>query len=1024
MFQKKVVEKYLSKIDLNLLREKYSVFCKIYKNEAKIKNIRSMKEEQYQEGFIRDLFCSVLGYTIKPEPNYNILTELKNETKNKNNARKSDGAICWENDETKVRAVIELKGTETANLDAVARQAFDYKSHHENCSYVIVSNFERLRLYIETQIDFEEFNLFSLDFERFKLLYLLLEIGNLKSDIPLNLKHETLTEEKAITDKFYADYSTFKRLLFEDMTENNPCKDKLVLFKKTQKLLDRILFILFCEDRGLLPLNSTLEIIKRWETSKENFIDVPLYSLFKQFFGWIDSGFTNPNDRTKSIFAYNGGLFKPDEILDGVKIGDDVLYILVKRLAGYDFESQISVDILGRIFENSLTEIEEIQNKIQNEKNGLASGLKTDLKAVNIGKRKKDGVFYTPEFITKYIVENTLGKLCEKKRTEMGISDEKIARLSSKKEKSEMNSLIHEYQKWLLKLKILDPACGSGAFLTAALAQLKREHKLCFDYLSLLNGDQMTFDEFNDNSILENNLYGVDINEESVEIAKLSLWLHTAKKNRKLTTLNGKIKCGNSLIDDPKVAGGKAFCWEKEFPEVFKKEDGQETLDACGKSGFDLVIGNPPYVNIKNVENNVNANVKEFYKSHYKSAKIMYDLYSLFTEKAHYLLKENGLFGCIFSNSWLGSQSFLSFREFLAKDVTVTELTDLPDKIFRDAAVRTVICLYENRKPNINDEIKITKCAGTQFFSKGFSLKYKEILENPNLSFYLEKKISLDKAKTVKLGDIAKFTAGISTANDKKFVLKEKIDGDCYLFLRGRDISRWKKPVPSGDYIWYKLELMSENVNARPRVKENFLVPQKILIQDVATEITATLDTKKFLCNKTINTLYDVNKDYDMKYILALLNSKFVNAYFKQMYPTGLHTEVSQLLNLPVPEISLDEQEPLISLADKMLSLNADFQKKSSNFLKVVKQTFSLEKASAKLENFYDLEFDGFIKELKKKVSPKEKLEWLDIFEETKAGLQEIMQKISETDRLINQIVYNLYGVTEEEINTVEKRDV
>lgn len=163
MFQKKIIEKYLSKIDSQLLEEKYKLYSSIFLKEAKQKNIRESKEEQYQEGFIRDLFVTVLGYTIKPEENYNIFTEAKNETKNKNNSKKSDGAICEENDENKIRAVIELKGTDTTDLDKVAFQAFSYKNHHENCNYVIVSNFERLRVYVETQIEFVEFNLFRLE---------------------------------------------------------------------------------------------------------------------------------------------------------------------------------------------------------------------------------------------------------------------------------------------------------------------------------------------------------------------------------------------------------------------------------------------------------------------------------------------------------------------------------------------------------------------------------------------------------------------------------------------------------------------------------------------------------------------------------------------------------------------------------------------------------------------------------------------------------------------------------------------
>ena len=131
-------------------------------------------------------------------------------------------------------------------------------------------------------------------------------------------------------------------------------------------------------------------------------------------------------------------------------------------------------------------------------------------------------------------------------------------------------------------LKILDPACGSGAFLNQALSFLIEEHKNIDDLIAeLTNTPLRIFDT--DKAILENNIFGVDINDESVEIAKLSLWLRTAQKGRKLSNLNNNIKCGNSLIDDPELAGDKAFKWEEEFPEIF------------AKGGFDVVIGNPPY---------------------------------------------------------------------------------------------------------------------------------------------------------------------------------------------------------------------------------------------------------------------------------------------------------------------------------------------------------------------------------------------------------------------------------------------
>ena len=904
MFQKRIAEKYSARLNKTIIDQKYDLFRSIFANPEKQENIRNSKEEQYQEGFLRDLFVSVLGYTINPEPNYNLLTEQKNISKGNDN-RKADGAVIFDN---KVKVVIELKGTDTTDLNKIESQAFLYKEHNPECKYVVISNFERLRFYVENAIEFIEFNLFNLSRNDFQMLYLCLEINQIKNDIPLQLKHETLSQEKEITDSFYGDYSLFKRKLFEDICQKNchaerpachaeldsasqtetpnqvrcdmeasqtepPCKaapghqllgdkekhNKLLLFKKTQKLLDRILFILFCEDRGLLPENSISKILSQWEQLKDLDAYQPLYKRFQNFFNRINEGYTSPKNPGENIFAYNGGLFKPDEILDNIKIGDDVLFLHSKRLSDYDFESQISVDILGHIFEHSLTEIEEVEEEIRNEVGEASPCAPTSLVATpsagysqqvrldavsstprnapnNISKRKKDGVFYTPSYITKYIVENTVGKLCNEKKEELGIKDSAFSKAKkSAKEKEELNKKLEDYKQWLLSLKILDPACGSGAFLNAALKQLKIEHTLIDYYRAKIYGDTMIFQDV-ENEILEKNIFGVDINEESVEIAKLSLWLHTAQKNRKLTTLNNNIKCGNSLIDDPEVAGEKAFNWQKEFPEVFEK------------GGFDVVIGNPPYVNMANIQN---ENERKFYQNNYKTVKNKCDLYSVFTEKAHSLLKYEGLFGFIFSNSWMGTESFSLFREFLAHDVKVNKLVQLPPNVFQDATVTTCICLYTNTKPTANDYIEIETCIEQKFLSKGFTLPYKQILENPNTSFSFEKTISLDRIRTIPLGEIASFSLGIKTSDDKRFIFPEKKDDDCFLFLRGRNISRWCVPE-NNEWLWYKPELITQKAGGRPRIFENFTVDKKIVIQDMAFEINASMDYKHYLCNYKI----------------------------------------------------------------------------------------------------------------------------------------------------------------------------
>ncbi len=559
-FQNSVLDKYLKNQDAETVKDAYTRFTSYFHNPEVQKNIRDAKEEQFQEGFLRELFVNVLGYVLNPTPNYNLTSELKNEK----GAKKADGAILSREHAPlqKAIAVIELKGTDTKDLDKINVQAFNYKNNQTGCIYVITSNFEKLRFFIQHSVDHLEFNLFTLTFTEFQLLWLCLSAGNLLNGVPLKVKEDSLLEEDKITKQLYKDYSAFRTDLWQNMVKNSPEADRLLLFKKTQKLLDRYLFILFAEDSGLLPPNSTSRIIKRWEMLKEEDAYKPLYKIFNQYFGYINTGRKGKNPEG-DIFAYNGGLFLPDEVLDQVVIDDEILFPHVTKLTNYDFQSEIDVNILGHIFENSLNEIENITAELEGQ---TVDKSKT--------KRKKDGVFYTPKYITKYIVENTIGKLCDEKRIEFEIIDEEYAKGRRNRKKEIIKKLadnLQAYRNWLLNITICDPACGSGAFLNQALEFLMTEHAYIDELQAQLFGASIVFQDIS-NHILEKNIYGVDINEESVDIAKLSLWLRTAQRGRKLTTLNNNIKCGNSLIDDIAVAGEKAFNWQNEFPSVFTEK--------------------------------------------------------------------------------------------------------------------------------------------------------------------------------------------------------------------------------------------------------------------------------------------------------------------------------------------------------------------------------------------------------------------------------------------------------------------
>ena len=589
IFQKSIINKHLKKLNSAEVNLAFQKFKEFYGNKKRLQNIMQLKEENYQEGFLREIFVQVLGYTINPDENYNLTTEFKNQK----DSRKADGAILKEGNAI---GVIELKSTKTKDLESIKNQAFGYKVNQPECKYVITSNFQNVRFYVDNATEYEEFNLFEMADRStpgrvFTIFYLLLNKESILSHLPEKLKQETKFHEEQITQKLYKDYQSFKNRIFDFLVSGNPQYDKLILFKKSQKLLDRFLFILFAEDIGLIPPNAVSKIIEQWKQLQELEEYKTLYSRFQLFFRHLDTGHTYKN--WGEIPAYNGGLFRFDEILDNpeLKLPDGLLQNHVSVLTAYDFGSDVDVNILGHIFEHSLSEIEEMEKDL--------SGFDNPAN-LNTSKRKKDGIFYTPKYITKYIVENTVGTLCKEKKEELQINGlliddsyyvKTLHATSLNKKGKQLFETLQAYKNWLLTLKILDPACGSGAFLNATLDFLIAEHKEIDNIISELTGDKIRmFDT--DKQILENNIFGVDINDESVEIAKLSLWLRTAKRGRTLSDLSNNIKCGNSLIDDPEVAGDKAFDWQKEFPQVFDKSKDQivELPQKSSKEEIDLSL--------------------------------------------------------------------------------------------------------------------------------------------------------------------------------------------------------------------------------------------------------------------------------------------------------------------------------------------------------------------------------------------------------------------------------------------------
>ena len=1051
LFQKNIVKKYLAGLPKEQTDHAWNQFKSYFLNSDIQANILQSKEEQFQEGFLRELFVKVLGYTLNPSPNYNLITEQKNET----NSKKADGAILLDD---KVIGVIELKDHKTQDLSKIENQAFGYKNQHQGTKLVIISNFEKLRLYIENTIDFREWNLFTLNEDDFRELYLCLAWEQVKKGCAIKLKEESVSSEDKITNALYKDYSQFKRVLFADILERNQYTEdnqwaanekdwQLLLFKKTQKLLDRLLFIFFAEDCGLLQPNSMIKIINLWETLRDADAYVPLYNRIRQYFGYLHEGHQG---KPFDVYAYNGGLFKPDEVLDNITISDDLLLTHTRKLSEYDFESDVDVNILGHIFENSLSEIEEVTQQI------------TQGTTPQTSKRKQDGVFYTPQYITKYIVENTVGRLCTEKKAELHIDEAEYFADHRRQMQTKKRLLdqLHQYRDWLLQITILDPACGSGAFLNAALQFLMAEHHLIDEMEAKVAGSSLVFQDV-ENSILENNLFGVDINEESVEIAQLALWLRTAKPHRKLNTLSENIKCGNSLISDPAIAGEKAFNWQEQFPQVFEK------------GGFDVVIGNPPYVRVQQLD----YETIDFLKSIYKTALKRIDMSLCFIEKSKELIKSNGIVSFITSNQFLTTEYGQAMRKFLLEDYFLTKCVDFGDlKIFEDAMTYVSIFSFTNIPQKSFDycRVKEIKDAENGQYDNFHKIVLSDLTEdNWNLQNYSMSKIFqrvFENDKTIE--DLGNAWYGIVTGADSVFIFdredyeKTEIEKDLFLpLLRAQSCGKYYCEKAEKYVLYpYKYEdgetvLLSQDEieNKYPNGWKYFLEHKEELESRKDSRSTfegrddwyclTRFGQKKIFNRDKIVTPGEVKghkfcidrsqagysgarvfgitidkEDLSLEYVLCNLNSSLIRSYLQStasLKAGGYYSYSSNVLNkIPIKDISPDAQQPFVDLADKMLSLNSQLQEKRSRFLRRLAENMNGVKITTALQTFDQMEFAGFVTELKKqkiKLSLVQQDEWEEYFNQYRQACQELSEQINATDNEIDQRVFDLYGLTPDE---------
>ena len=992
----------ISKEELSEKKAKIQDFI----NFIKSGKIKDYNEEQLQARFATEVFEKTLGY----KNSFNETWEYELERKTDVDGQKPDIVLGeFTSDESKVIAVVELKDFKYYDLDKKQNRVGDKRTPVEqgfgyapkfggNCRWVLISNFNEIRLYDKNdENQYERFYIEDLedDFEFKRFLYLLSKenILDRKLDNLIDLK---IKEEEKIEREFYTKYKTIRSKIVSQVIEDNRTYNADVLIEKSQKLLDRFLFIAFCEDKNIIPANSYKTMVL---SSNEN---VTKHELFTMLCRNIDKG-----NKQKGINKFNGGLFKYDEILDDLVL-DDVIFTELITLADYDFKTDVDENILGRIFEQSISDLEELKND--------ALGIETDKKK---GKRKKDGVFYTPSRITRGIVEKSIGEYLNDKKLELGyeklpeLTDESIETQRGLSAKAEKHlAFWREYRSKVLNIKVIDPACGSGAFLIAAYDYLKKELDEINDRIAdlkgrtqeLFDGDEM-YDASLENEYLIKCLYGVDLNPESVEISKLSLWLRTLTKDKPLTNLDDNIKSGNSITE---------FDFQEEFSEVF------------AKGGFDVVIGNPPYVKQERLKD-----VKHVLEEKYLTFMGTADLYCYFYELGINILRSGGILGYITSNKWLRAKYGTNIRQFI-NQYYIIEIEDHGSmKQFSDAEVNTNIIIVKK----INRQNSFVKIILTEKNGKTFETSQSNFSENGYL--FLDNRLLKVKEKIDTIGkplgewDV-EINRGVLTGLNDAFIIdkekynelikKERKNKELLVpLLRGRDINRYSKnyadlylinvhngykigmekisEINIDDYIFVKEHLNSFEpklskrsdkgktpYNLRNCAYLNDFKNQKIIYGETVTGASFFLDNDGFIIDKTAFMLLGEN----IKYILALLNSRFIEFAYKTFYAgiilssSGFQYNKEYLKKLPIIVPTQEQEEYLTNLADKMLE--------------------SKEKLS-KLNKLLELAIND--KNYEMQLELKEKIE-------------ELNEEILDTDYAIDSYIYDMYGITAEERALIE----
>jgi len=896
----------------------------------------SYKEANTRKDFIEPLF-EALGWDVR-----NI---ERNEVEEEKHVRPGFADYAFKLDGI-IRFYLEAKPLrENAYNEEYARQVITY-AYNKGVTWAVLCNFCTLQVFNaewETT-DLNSARVLNLSCGEYATpdspLELLSRDAFLSGELEKKAQtYGTMRPRLPVEKSLFAQLRRWRQTLFSQIANYRRDLTHDQVDEAVLRLLNRLIFIRNCEDRRIEEARLRAAL-REWEQHGHH---PQLVEMLRQVFHDFDANY----DSDLFNLALADQVFVEGMALEEIIRG---LYQPPGSLAAYDF-SVIDADVLGQVYEQYLGYVaREVKDKAEKQRAlaGLGYGaVQVELEAKR-QRRKERGIYYTPRWVVDYIARQTVGRYLE----EHGYDD-------------------------VMNVKILDPASGSGSFLIRAFDML-------LDYHASIKGKSASeLDRYERWRILTGNIYGVDVDPQAVEIARLNLLLRAVARRDLLPSLADNIRLGNSLISGDEAElrrcfgkGWKAkqpFDWQREFPDIM------------ARGGFDIVIGNPPYIRLHNIPDAE----RDWFFERFHTARNKCDVYGFFIERCASLLQEGGRLGFILPNTWCALDSFEPLRSFIMRTFVIEEVSGLENP-FHESTVSPVILVLRKTSaagargrnlivhnefgvapgPTIPQPLRATTHIPQATLASAPG-RVVNLCWSPEYNRLTQRIASL----SLPLGEVCVLNFGIKTGDDSKFVIRGKSSEHDKPVLRGRNIHRYGF-VWESEYVRYLPDEMKKKPIARPGDRERFEAPEKIILQGRSgRELTAAYDTDGYYTLGTTHLIRPGRPEFPLKYILGLINSKLMTFWYGSQFITSTQSE-NELARLPIRDLTsltgndTDVPAQIIALVQRMLDLHQRLAAKGG------------------------------------------------VRDEERAQIE---REIARTDREIDDLVYDLYGLTAAERDLIER---